>query len=268
MSYSSTEGYVPTPFNTVMSEFRTMVNTTFSTSYTEESFVGTNFYKFLYNIAQRTQLNETKTAEIFLKLQEYFNEINARILRPSVTPNGLIDALGEAGYLASVKPMIEADAGKLSVCVDVDDAADDYAAMKLEIATIIKDTTVAGVITDGTESELLTLSNTQQFEFSYHLPDRITTYLRLTLTLSRNNQSFIESPETVKERLLANITELYNLGKDFEPERYFTSADAPWASDIKLEYSFDELAWEVDVFQAEFDELLTISLENIDLVEE
>src|SRR5690606_24732818 len=95
------------------------------------------------------------------------------------------------------------------------------------------------VITQGTETESLTLTNTQEFDFSFNLPDRLIVALRLTITTSRNNQSFIEPPEDVKLQLLENIEARYNLGNDFELEIYFTKTDAPWAGDILLEYRID-----------------------------
>lgn len=66
-----------------------------------------------------------------------------------------------------------------------------------------------------------------------------------------------------------NINALYGLGKDFEPEKYFTSADAPWASDIYDEYSVDAGAnWEDVTYEAEYDELFVIDLANITLIED
>jgi len=49
------------------------VNTQFGQSYTMDTFIGTNLYKYFYALAQLLQENEVKTSEIFLKLQQYFN---------------------------------------------------------------------------------------------------------------------------------------------------------------------------------------------------
>jgi hypothetical protein len=269
MGYSNETGYIPLTISDIMSYVMAGVNTQFGTTYTAETFLGTNFYKYFYALVQRMQANETKTDEIFLKLQDYFNYTNETILNPKVTPEGMIAAFTQAGYIASIKPMVVGDAGKLYVCVDVDNADEDYAAMKLEINTIIKNYNVAGVVSQGAESSTIVLSNGQSFDFKFNLPD-ITedVLLRLTITTSRNNQGLIGTPEDSKQALLDHIQAEYRLGKDFEPERYFTIADAPWASDILLEYSVDAGSnWLSDIYEADYDELFEIKLANITLIE-
>lgn len=268
MSFAQETGYVPVPIEDIMESIMEGINTQFGTTYTIETFVGTNFYKYFYALAQRIQENEVKASEIFTHLQDYFDFTNETILRPKVTPNGLIDTFAAEGWTVSVKEVIEAEAGQCFICVDVDEEGDDYAAEKLEICTLIKDNVAAGIITMGTETEALTLTNGQEFDFSFNLPDRVEVWLRLTVTLSRNNQVAILTPEEQKQALIDNIASLYALGKDFEPERYFTTADAPWASDILLEYSVDEGSnWETEVFESEYDDLFVVLLENITLIE-
>lgn len=268
MGFSLDEGYVPLAIPDIMALIMTGWNTQFGTSYTAETFAGTNAYKYFYALAQEAERNDIKASEIMLKVQDYFKFTNETILNPKVTPNGIIDALKQAGYTASVKPMIDADAGKASICVNVDDTDPDYADTKLEICTLIKDYVVAGVVTQGTEVESITLTNGQVFDFKYNLPDTNEVLLRLTVTTSRNNQTVISSPEDQKLKLLENIAARYSLGKDFEPERYYTTVDAPWAGDILLEYSLDDGGtWDDDTYEANYDELFVILLENIELIE-
>lgn len=268
MSYSNENGYSTDTIQIIITDIMNNINTQFGLSYTYENFVGTNFYKYFYAIAQRLQQNETKTAEIFLKLQDYFALTNERIARPVVTPNGMIEKFASEGWLASVKPMIDADAGKINICVDVDETGDNYASEKLEICTIIKDSCVAGCVTQGTEVESITLSNGQSFDFKFHLPDRIEPLLRLTVTLSENNQDVILTPDEQKAKLIENIAARYSLGKNFEPQRYYSLVDAPWASNVLLEYSIDAgVNWLSNVYDSDFDELFVISLANITLVE-
>lgn len=251
------------------------VNTQFGTSYTAESFVGTNFYKYFYALAQKLQENEVKTSEIFTYLQQYFVLTNERISRPVVTNPGLLEKLEDEGYIASIKKPIDADAGKVYVCIDTDETDPDYATTKLAINTIIKDSTSAGVVSQGTESSSIALTNGQTFDFKYNLPDRIEVALRLTTTLSDNNQVLVGSPDEVKLLLLNNIEERYRLGKNFEPQKYFSLTDAPWASQVLLEWTDDVTAGVIDVgatyhstvFEAEYDELFDVSLELIELVE-
>lgn len=268
MGYFIGTGYVPDTFESIMDIFRQGVNDQFGTTYIDTDFAGTNFYKFYYPIAQRTLENETTIAEIFVKMTDYFDVTNETILNPKVTPNGIIDALLANDFIASVKPMEVGDAGTANICVDVDETDDEYAATKLEICTLIKDYVVAGVFTGGTETEELTLTNGQAVDFSFHLPDVTEVLLRLTLTTSRNNQAVIGDPEDSKTTLLANIAAEYSLGRDFEPERYFTKVDAPWCSDILLEYSLNDGAdWLTDVYESEYNEKFTFALEDVTLIE-
>jgi hypothetical protein len=268
MPFSQDEGYVPVDISAIMDAIRGYVNTQFGTTYTTEQFVGTNFYKYFYALAQRIAENETKTAEIFIKLQEYIDFTNERISRPVATNPGIIEKLETEGWIASVKPMIEADAGEINICVDVDDSDPDYADFQLAIATIIKDSTAAGCVTMGTESQAIVLSNGQSFDFKYHLPDRKTTLLRLTTVLSENNQLVIGDPDDTKATLLANISANYRLGKNFEPQRYFGIVDAPWAESVLLEYSINAGAdWSSAVYNANFDDLFERSLADVTLVE-
>lgn len=275
MSFSQENGYVPSSIETLMDLVRQGVNSSFGLSYTPETFVGTGWYKYFYVLIQKLQQNEVKTSEIFIKLQEYFNVTNEKISRPVVTNPGLIDKLLTEGFVASVKPMIEGDAGKIHVCVDVDDDDEDYAETKLAICTLIKDSTVAGAVTQGTESESIVLTNGQSFDFKYNLPYRIPVWLRLTVTLSENNQVVISSPDAQKALLLANIAAKYKLGKNFEPQKYFGIIDAPWASTVLLEWTDDvtdgeldmDATWHDELFDADYDELFDIALERVTLVE-
>lgn len=387
MGFSQNEGYIPTSIDVIMLSIMTNINEQFGTSYTSETFVGTNFYKYFYALAQKYQENEVKTSEIFEKLQEYFAVTNERILRPVVTNPGVLEALEASDYVASIKEPISADAGKIYICVDEDDgehaignititsyanlvsgtddsvgvngttftaqvgavtlgqttfqaatsnaatatslaaqinahatvslvvraravgavvhlravqggtagnsialaytdndtnvgatksgtaftggtANADYADVRLAIATIIMNSTVAGCVTQGSESETIALSNSQSFAFKFCLPNRIPIELKLTTVLSDNNQSVILSPEEQKQILLDNIAERYYLGKDFEPQRYFNLIDAPWAASVLLEWSNDSgSTWYDDIYEAAFDDLFEAALEDITLVE-
>lgn len=395
MGYAQESGYTPTDIDTIMASIMTNINTQFSLSpaYTMETFVGTNAYKYFYALAQKYQQNEVKTSEIFIKLQTYFDQINARISRPVVTSPGIVEKLGVEGYVASVKPIVNADAGKVSICIDVDDgenatglititdfaklvsgtddvvtvagqaftaqtgaatlgtatfqaatsnkltaaslaaqinshtainatvkaraagpkvtitalaggtagnaitlgytdndtnvgatksgttlsggtANGDYNDIREEICTLISQMVVAGVPTQGTETEAIVLTNGQSFDFKYYLPNLITTHLRLTITLSENNQVVVGDPDDIKQLLLDNINARYRLGRNFEPQRYFSVVDAPWAASVLLEYSFNydsdyesDATWASAIYDADYRDLFDINLENILLVE-
>ena len=275
MSFSEENGYTPRSIDGLMYSLRTKINFEFGTNYDVTSFQGTNFYKYFYALAQKMQESEIKTSEIFLKLQQYFVLINDQISRPVNTNLGTVDRFEAEGFKASVKPMILADAGKQNICVDVEKFEDDgstvlpgYAAVKTAICTLISTLNTGGIITQGDESEAVVISNGQSFDFKYHLPTKIPVILRLTLTTSENNQNVIGQPDTTKQSLFDKINSLYKLGLNFEPQRYFTQLDAPWASEILLEYSEDDgSTWESEVKETNFDELLTFGLDDITLVE-
>lgn len=269
MSFTSDSGYLPITIEEMMSVIRENVNSQFNTSYDAETFLGTNFYKYFYALIQRLQENEVKTSEIFLRMQEYFNITNEQILRPNTTHPGIFDYFDSKGYFVSTKPPEDGDEGKVFICVDVDDGADDYDTKKLEICNLVKDCVVAGVISQGTETEEITLSNAQAMTFKFNLPNKIPVLLRLTLTLSVNNQFTISSSDVTKQKLYDNIVARYKLGKDFEPQRYFSVVDAPWASQVLLEWSDDAGSnYYDDVFEADYDDLYTFELGDIELVEE
>lgn len=274
MGFASDSGYTPVSIDTMMDSVMENINIQFGTTYTSETFIGTNFYKYFYALLQRAQENEVKTSEIFVYLQQYFAITNEKISRPVVTNPGLIEVLQTAGFIASVKQPIDSDAGKIFICVDKmvesgnweDDPA--YAADKATVAGIIKDSTVAGCVTQGTEVSTLALTNGQNFDFKYALPNRITVDLRLTITLSNNNQVAITDDDDVKDALIANISSRYSIGKDFEPERYWAVSDSPWASTVLLEWSTDGGSTYVStVFSASFDDFYEIDLSRIHLVE-
>lgn len=268
MSFAEETGYLPIPIEQMMDVIRTNVNLQFSTEYTVESFPGTNFYKYFYALIQRLQENEVKTSEIFLRMQEYFTITNEKILRPNTTPPGIFDYFEAAGYLVSVKPPADADAGKAFLCVDVDDDADDYDIVKLAICNLVKDCIVGGVISQGTEVEAITLSNGQSFDFKFNLPTKIPILLKLTTTLSENNEFVVESPDVVEQRLFDNINDRYRLGLNFEPQKYFSILDAPWAGQILLEWSDDAGAnWHDEIFESDYNEVFTFDLADIELVE-
>lgn len=386
MSYSQKNGYLPVSIDTIMASIMENINTQFQTTYTIETFVGTNFYKYFYALAQRVQSGEVKTSEIFLKLQQYIAITNERISRPVNTNPGIIEKFEAEGYIAAVKPMIDADAGKIHIAVDANDGnratanaeitvfanlvsgtADtlavagvtftaqagtatpgaatfqaatsnaatatslatqinshtstkalvkavasgakvllfarhggtaanayalvyvsngsvgltisgatftggtdnpNYATIKAAINQLISEITVGGAVTQGTEVSTIVLSNGQSFDFKFNLPDRIKTKLRLTITLSENNQVVIDSPDEIKEKLIANIEARYRLGRNFEPQRYFSVVDAPWASQVLLEYSTNDGAtWSSAVYDAQYNELFEVSLADITLVE-
>lgn len=269
MGFSKESGYTPRTVEALMETVMEGLNEQFGLSYTYETFVGTNWFKFYYALIQRLQENEIKTSEIFLYLQQFFKTTNESIQRPNTTHPGIYDFFKARGYLVSTKEPLDEDAGKLFVCVDVDDTDPEYeTTIRPEICTLLSKCVVAGIVTQGDESEDITLSNGQSFEYKFTLPTKIPILLRLTLTLSENNEHIILSPTDTALILFNKINSKYRLGLDFEPQKYFTVLDAPWASEVLLEYSEDDGEnWLSAVASLDFDEVYTFDLEDISIVE-
>lgn len=267
MSYSSENGYVPESIDTIMESVMENINAQFGESYDYGSFVGTNFYKYFYALVQKLQENEVKTSEIFLKLQGYFTITNEKVQRPVVTYPGIVSYLKTNGFTASVKPPIDADAGKLYVAVILDNGDPDFAADKLEVNTLLSQVVVAGVITQGDQVSSILLSNGQSFDFKFKLPVSYATKLRLTTTISPNSGYAVPTGEEIRALILANVRAKYNIGMNFEPQRYFTIVDAPWASSILLEWSNDNgVTWYSSIYVSNYDEFFNVQLENISVV--
>ncbi len=264
MSYAQENGYTSATFAEMMNTIRLGLNTQFGTTYTVENFVGTNWYKYFYVLVQKALENETKAAEIFVKLQEYFATTNATIQRPSVSLPGLIDSFESQGFVASVKKNEGGDEGTVSICILVDPDADGYATTKLQLCNLIKDYVAAGMITTGDQTETIVLTNGQGFDFSYNLPDETPILLRATFTSTDNQIYTIPTDDVIRQLIFDNIAERYRLGWDFEPQRYINAVDCPWAATILLEWTDDAGAnWHSTVFQAAFDDLYTFALEDI-----
>jgi len=145
----------------------------------------------------------------------------------------------------------------------------DYNTTRLEICNLVKDCVVAGVISQGSEIETITLANSQSFDFKFNLPDRQPIKIRLTITQSENNLFVVGDTIVVQQLLYDKIVANYKLGKNFEPQRYFSVVDAPWAESVLLEWKLDDGidTYKSTVFDADYDDLLTFDLDDITIVE-
>ena len=76
-----------------------------------------------------------------------------------------------------------------------------------------------------------------------------------------------DSETKIKQKLLANLKELYSLGANFEPEKYFTiSRDAPYASSVALEWRGISADFSADIYEADFKDLLLFDENRIQVV--
>jgi hypothetical protein len=268
MSFAQDTGYIPKTIDEVISEIRVKINEEFETDYTEETFLGTNWYRFAYAVSQKIVAGEVRTSEIFLFLQQYIAQTNEAIQEPSVTYAGMIKALEDAGFVPSIRPagVIE-HAGTLGVCVDLDSEADDYDEKSQEVADLIGKWHVAGVFLIGDVEKIHTISNGQSIPIKFALPNRIPVLLKLTITKSLNTLQSVPTDTEIRQKVWENLLERYRLGLNFEPQRYYGHDDAPWAGEILLEYSDDDGAnWESEIFLASYVDLFEFGLEDIAVV--
>lgn len=269
MPFSTDNNYTPDSFNDIMTGVMNGVNTRFGTSYTFDTFVGSGFYKFFYPMVQRLLAEENTFAEAYSKLQDYIRTTNETILIPKTPREGLIKTFSDAGYTVSIEPQTLANAGKLGVCVDVNPAAQTFSATKQEILDLLKERTVAGLYYNGDQRGNSRLSNGQDFEFAFYTPTRKNMYLILTITLSQNTTIIADSSTVATEKLLKNLADLYRLGNNFEPDKYFTiSRDAPYASAVELSYSDSGQPndYHTGVYQADFKELFVFDSSRVQVV--
>lgn len=266
MPYSTDNNYTPDTFQDLITRFMLGVNSFFGTDFTYTQFVGTGFYKLFFVIAQQILSAENTFAECYTKLQDYIRTTNETIAIPKTPRQGLIDTFAAAGYTISLEPQTADNAGTLGVCVDVDPLSGEFADQKQEILQMLADYTVAGLYYAGTQKGNVRLSNGQDFEFAFYTPTRTELTLKLTVKVSQNTTILADNEGTIKEKLLANFAQLYRLGNDFEPEKYFTiSRDAPYASEVLLEWKTTG-DFSSDVLEAQFTDLFVLSADNITVV--
>jgi hypothetical protein len=265
MSFNEEFGYVPATFNENMALVREAINIQFGLSYTEESFVGTNWYKFAYVFCQRVNLFNVKMSEIFTKLQEYITEVNLKVLQPATTYDGLIAALDELGYTASVKPILDAtDAGILSIAVDVDESATDYTAVKAMILEKLDEYVSAGCFFTGDQTGSVVIDNGQTMPYAYHLPNRIPVKLKIEITTSPNSQEVVPPNEDIRIKAVPLILSRYRMGWNFASDRVLTTVDFPFAETIQVDYSVnDDGTWTSAVFVSNFDDLFEFNIEDV-----
>lgn len=246
MPFSQSNAFTPRTYDEVLQELIDATNAELGTSYNKESYEATNLYRINYPVIQLATNSEANTALIMEKLRNFFIDTNQRIIASKTTDEAIIEAIGALGFIASVRENEEADAGKLAVCVDIDPLSATYATDIINIAEEIIDNSFGGCWYDSGATPALVvdvvvvLSNGQSRTVSFRRPTVQDTMIRVTIKPSRNTNIVIDNEGQVIEKLQANLALFYKLGLDFEPEKYFEiNRDAPYASDVLLEYSIN-----------------------------
>lgn len=139
-----------------------------------------------------------------------------------------------------------------------------YPAVKNAVNEAIKENTVAGMVFNGPELSQLALSNGQQFNFSYYLPNRIPVLLKIVLDRSPSVNEANPSDGDIRINLFQRISMMYRLGRDFEPQRYVNGAWYSWAKTITLFWSDDNgVTWYPSVYASAFNEVFSFNLNEI-----
>ena len=269
MSYSVLNGYAPRDYNTILRECVDIVNQQFNTSYTPQSFTGTNMWKFLYTFIQEVMQAENKAAEIEEKLEDYIRTQNEKLLIHRSSVSGFMQATEqELGLISSIKPIESAaEAGKPEICVDVDETAENYAETKQKIFDLMHECLTAGLFYQGDQTGTVTAENGQQFNYAFSLPTKTPLKIKIEIKVSDNNNYYIDTALEVKEKFLKNFNAMYRLGYDFEPQQYLTiERDLNFAGEIKTTWSTNNgTSWSGEILQGVFDEKLTISADNVEV---
>lgn len=269
MTYTVTNGYSPRDYETILAECVEIVNKEFGTSYTSQSFTGTNLWKFLYTTIQGLMTVENNIAELGVKLQDYIRTQNESLIIPRSSYDGIMQIIkDELGLVSSIKVIDTAEeAGQIFLAVDVNNDSDDYADRKAQIFKILHENMGAGLFYNGTETGQVTASNGQVFNYAFDLPTETPLKVKIQVRVSENTTLFVETPNQVKNKFLANFAKFYRLGYDFEPQTYLSrDRDLPFASEINVSYSANGgTEYATAILEAMYDEKFTISPNDVEV---
>lgn len=265
MTYTVTNGYSPRSYETILTECVQVVNEQFGTSYTNQSFTGTNLWKYLYATIQGLMTVENNIAELGVKLQDYIRTQNEELIIPTSSENGFTALLErEMGLIASFKPTESSSAGQIHLAIDIDNTAEDYAEKKQQIFNLMAEHLGAGLFYNGTEQGTVTELNGQSFNYAFDLPSVTNLKVKIKVKVSENTNLFVETTNKIKEKFLANFAKAYRLGYDFEPQVYLCKDDLPFASEIKVTYQSNG-SYSGEVLNSAYDEKIIITENNVEV---
>lgn len=214
-------------------------------------FAETREFENAYMCAQVDSSISAAFGEIMERVSVFIRDTNEKISNPTTTPNSIIKGIyDEFGYRSSIKEMTEAEAGKVHLAIDyTSTAAEDFLIGRFLEKTAI----VASAYMIGDIEQIIVLSEGGIETYRWTENKDIDITWRITITISRNSTAAIDPPEAVKTKFLKNFSGFYWLGMDIEPERYFEiNRDAPYASNIRTEWSLDGQTWSDSIIVSEY----------------
>jgi hypothetical protein len=245
MAWDLLNGYQPRTFAELLEDYVAEYNAQYGTSYDTTSIVGSNAYKAGYTAIQLVMQAEANFAEISAKLLDYIRTSNEKITLPKSTISGFVAGLlapvadGGLGLISTIKDITDpAEAGYMFLVVDTDPLASNYATIKQGIIDRMHNWLTCALYYNGTETGTKQAVNGQNFTYKFALPTKIDIKVKITITSSKNAKTPILNENQVRDIFNANLAKFYQLGFDFEPEKYLEiNRDLPFASNILLEYS-------------------------------
>lgn len=261
-------GYSKQTFNEILALLTQYVNQQFNTDYTVDTIVGSNHFKSFYGGMQLVMEAENKINDLHNKVADYIQTINESISAPISSPDGTVKYFKDnLGLNVSLRPIKDVSlAGKPAICVDIDPASDIFPAQSQQIFDALRvsqteglywynpSTTAAANEHRGESSAL----NGQAFPYAFFTPIQSEMYVRITVTRSRDNLAYQLNPTQIVDIFNANFAKLYQLGRDFEGERYISVCNIPSAANVKVEWSIDNSAWNEGIREMNFDSKIKI----------
>lgn len=261
----NTNGYTPDDFNTVIkSYYDSFISQPEFETVSTSRFEGSAEYAVFYGSAQIDMAIQSIYAETFQKVMTYLSTINLKIQSPTTVPDAISESIkNNLGFDSKCKPMTEENRGTSHIAIDYEESPD----ANLAIANLLKKHIVDGVITVGSIKQDVVFSNGSIGTYSWVSSANSEVLFKLTVTVSRNSSFAVDTAGNIIAKFNDNFSELYSMGLDLEPERYYEiERDAQYASDILTEYSFDAgLSWSSEPFESEFNVKFTpvLSASNI-----
>ena len=271
MSFDIENGYSPRTEEDILSDLVDSVNFNYKTSYTPETFVGTNLHKLYYPGMQLIMGVENGLGSIAAKVQDYISYINKTIAYPKSSPNGIMNEIKNKWNVdASVMPINNVDdRGKCFIACDVDKSAAGYDELKQNIINTIGECVSAGCAFNGTETGIFVGNNGQNFQIAYEIPTEVNMTVKIVATVSRNSKDFIPIENVVSNLYQEKFKAAYRLGFDFEPDAYLCKDDLPWASNISVTYQVNGAGdFTGNVYKAAYNQKIVLTSVSTEIVDE
>lgn len=268
MMFDVKNGYTKQTFTELLTVLTQYVNQQFNTDYTVDTIVGSNHFKSFYGGLQLVMESQNKINDLQNKVVDYIRTINESISAPISSPDGTIKYFKDTlGLDVSLRPIKDVTlAGKPAICVDIDPSSDTFAAQSQQIFDALRISQTEGLYwynpsTEAASNEHRGESsalNGQAFPYAFFTPVTAEMYIRITVTRSRDNLAYQLNPTQISNIFTDNFNKMYQLGRDFEGERYINVCDIPSAANVKVEWSTDNSTWNEGIRQMNFDSKITI----------